>query len=50
MVSSGLSAAEIEIQIGHKLPDGVGRDECGQQRSCEAAQVARKAETIQLEK
>ena len=42
MVSPGLSVAKREIEVGHKLPGGVGWDECGPQRRCDWAQVTRK--------
>ena len=48
MVSPELSAAEIEIEVGHKLPSGVGWAEYGRQRRCDWAQVACKEEECRL--
>ena len=42
MVSAGLRVAKREIEVGHKLPGSVGWDECGPQRHCDRAQVAKK--------
>ena len=40
VVLAGLSVAGREIEVGHKLPGGVGWAECGQKRNWVRAQVA----------